>query len=61
MHLNEVADVTEGAAEPNSAALFNGSPAIGLDIIKSREASTTGTVPPLSSTADGVASPPQGR
>lgn len=41
VHLNEVADVTEGAAEPNSAALFNGSPAIGLDIIKSREASTT--------------------
>jgi HAE1 family hydrophobic/amphiphilic exporter-1 len=41
VHLNEVADVSEGAAEPNSAALFNGAPAIGLDIIKSREASTT--------------------
>ena len=41
VHLNEVADVSEGAAEPSSAALFNGAPAIGLDIIKSREASTT--------------------
>ena len=30
-----------GAAEPTSAALFNGTQAIGLDIVKSREYSTT--------------------
>ncbi|HEY9227991.1 MAG TPA: efflux RND transporter permease subunit, partial [Gemmatimonadaceae bacterium] len=30
-----------GAAEPKSAARFNGTPAIGLDIVKSREYATT--------------------
>jgi HAE1 family hydrophobic/amphiphilic exporter-1 len=42
VRLGQLADVEAGAAEPTSAALFNGVPAIGLDIIKSREASTTG-------------------
>ena len=41
IHLGELAEVAEGAAEPTSAAMYNGTPAIGLDIIKSREASTT--------------------
>ncbi|HEY4216098.1 MAG TPA: efflux RND transporter permease subunit [Gemmatimonadaceae bacterium] len=45
--LSQVADVSAGAAEPKSAALFNGVPAIGLDIVKSREYSTTAV-------ADGV-------
>ena len=45
--LNQVADVEAGAAEPKSAALYNGEPAIGLDIVKSREYSTTAV-------ADGV-------
>ena len=39
--LGQVASVEAGAAEPNSAALFNGTQAIGLDIVKSREYSTT--------------------
>ena len=39
--LGQVASVQAGAAEPNSAALFNGRQAIGLDIVKSREYSTT--------------------
>src|SRR5690349_9323464 len=39
--LGQVASVEAGAAEPNSAALFNGRQAIGLDIVKSREYSTT--------------------
>jgi HAE1 family hydrophobic/amphiphilic exporter-1 len=39
--LGQVATVEAGAAEPNSAALFNGRQAIGLDIVKSREYSTT--------------------
>ena len=39
--LGQVATVEAGAAEPNSAALFNGTQAIGLDIVKSREYSTT--------------------
>jgi HAE1 family hydrophobic/amphiphilic exporter-1 len=39
--LAQVADVGAGAAEPKSAALFNGKQAIGLDIVKSREYSTT--------------------
>ncbi|MFN8669801.1 MAG: efflux RND transporter permease subunit [Gemmatimonadaceae bacterium] len=42
VRLGQVATVEAGAAEPTSAALFNGVPAIGLDIIKSRETSTTG-------------------
>lgn len=41
VRLGQVATVTAGAAEPKSAALFNGTPAIGLDIVKSREAATT--------------------
>ncbi len=39
--LGQVADVTAGAAEPTSAARFNGTQAIGLDIVKSREYATT--------------------
>ena len=39
--LGQVADVAAGAAEPTSAARFNGTPAIGLDIVKSREFATT--------------------
>ncbi|HEX7020924.1 MAG TPA: efflux RND transporter permease subunit [Gemmatimonadaceae bacterium] len=39
--LGQVADVEAGAAEPKSAALYNGVPSIGLDIVKSREYSTT--------------------
>jgi HAE1 family hydrophobic/amphiphilic exporter-1 len=39
--LGQVADVEAGAAEPKSSALFNGKQAIGLDIVKSREYSTT--------------------
>jgi HAE1 family hydrophobic/amphiphilic exporter-1 len=39
--LGQVATVEAGAAEPTSAALYNGGQAIGLDIVKSREYSTT--------------------
>jgi HAE1 family hydrophobic/amphiphilic exporter-1 len=39
--LGQVANVAAGAAEPTSAARFNGTPAIGLDIVKSREFATT--------------------
>ena len=39
--LGQVADVEAGAAEPLSAAFYNGRQAIGLDIVKSREYSTT--------------------
>src|SRR5437868_749134 len=39
--LGQVAYVEAGAAEPTSAALFSGRQAIGLDIVKSREYSTT--------------------
>jgi HAE1 family hydrophobic/amphiphilic exporter-1 len=45
--LEQVATVEAGAAEPKSSALFNGKQAIGLDIVKSREYSTTAV-------ADGV-------
>ena len=41
VRLGEVADAEAGAAEPTSTALYNGAPAIGLDIVKSREYSTT--------------------
>jgi hydrophobic/amphiphilic exporter-1 (mainly G- bacteria), HAE1 family len=39
--LGQLADVEAGAAEPLSAAFYNGRQAIGLDIVKSREYSTT--------------------
>ena len=39
--LGQVATVEAGAAEPKSTALYNGRQAIGLDIVKSREYSTT--------------------
>jgi hydrophobic/amphiphilic exporter-1 (mainly G- bacteria), HAE1 family len=39
--LGQVADVSAGAAEPTSAAMYNGGQAIGLDIVKSRDYSTT--------------------
>jgi HAE1 family hydrophobic/amphiphilic exporter-1 len=42
IRLGQLAHVEAGTAEATSAALFNGVPAIGLDIIKSREYSTTG-------------------
>jgi HAE1 family hydrophobic/amphiphilic exporter-1 len=38
--LGEVADVEAGHAEPRSAALYNGRPAIGIDIVKSKGYST---------------------
>lgn len=41
IRLGEIADVSAGAAEPKSAARFNGLPAIGLDIVKAREYATT--------------------
>ncbi|HEY2065041.1 MAG TPA: efflux RND transporter permease subunit [Gemmatimonadaceae bacterium] len=39
--LGQLADVSAGAAQPTSAARFNGTPAIGLDIVKSRDYATT--------------------
>ena len=41
VRLGEVADIEAGSVESTSAAYFNATRAIGLDIIKSREASTT--------------------
>ena len=41
IRLGDLADVEVGVAEATSAALYNGAPAIGLDVVKSRENSTT--------------------
>ncbi|HEX8695009.1 MAG TPA: efflux RND transporter permease subunit [Longimicrobium sp.] len=41
IRLGEVATVKDGTEEPRSAALYNGSPAVGIDIIKSQGYSTT--------------------
>ncbi len=41
IRLGDLADVDVGVAEPTSAALYNGAPAIGLDIVKGKEYSTT--------------------
>jgi HAE1 family hydrophobic/amphiphilic exporter-1 len=38
--LGQVADVQAGHAEPRSAAMYNGRPAIGIDIVKSKGYST---------------------
>ena len=39
--LGQIADVQAGAAEPKSSALYNGRQAVGVDVVKSREYSTT--------------------
>jgi HAE1 family hydrophobic/amphiphilic exporter-1 len=41
IRLGQVADVTDGTADQRSLALYNGEPAIGIDITKSKGASTT--------------------
>ncbi len=41
VYLAEVADVTDGAEEGRSLALFNGREAVGIDIVKASDASTT--------------------
>ena len=41
VRLGELAQVGVGVAEPTSSALFNGAPAIGLDVVKGKEYSTT--------------------
>jgi len=41
IHLGDVANVYDGSAEQRSLALFNGQPGIGIDITKSKGASTT--------------------
>jgi HAE1 family hydrophobic/amphiphilic exporter-1 len=41
IRLNQVADVRDGTAEQRSLALYNGRDAVGIDITKSKEASTT--------------------
>jgi len=41
VRLGELANVEVGVAEPTSAALYDGAPAIGLDLVKGRENSTT--------------------
>jgi len=41
IHLGDVANVSDGSAEQRSLALFNGQPGIGIDITKSKGASTT--------------------
>ncbi len=41
IRLGQVADIRDGAEEARSAALFNGRPAVGLDILKSDGTSTT--------------------
>ena len=41
IRLSQVADVRDGTAEQRTLALFNGQPAVGIDITKSKGASTT--------------------
>jgi HAE1 family hydrophobic/amphiphilic exporter-1 len=41
IRLGQVADVRDGTAEQRSLALFNGRDAVGIDVTKSKEASTT--------------------
>jgi HAE1 family hydrophobic/amphiphilic exporter-1 len=41
IRLGQIANVRDGAEEPRSAALFNGRPAVGIDILKTKGMSTT--------------------
>ena len=40
LRLSDVADVEDGVAEPDKINFFNGKPSIGINIIRTREAST---------------------
>ncbi len=40
VRLGDVANVRDGAEEPRSAAFFNDRPAVGIDVVKGKEAST---------------------
>jgi len=52
--LGQVAGVEAGAAEPLSAAFYSGRQAIGLDIVKSREYSTTAVADRVRARVDGL-------
>ena len=41
IRLSQVADVRDGVEEARSAAIYNGQPAVGLDILKTNSSSTT--------------------
>jgi hydrophobe/amphiphile efflux-1 (HAE1) family protein len=41
VRLGDIANVRDATEEPRSAAIFNGQPAVGIDIVKSRGYSTT--------------------
>jgi len=41
IRLGQVAEIRDGVEEPRTAAIFNGKPAIGIDILKTNGASTT--------------------
>ena len=41
IRLGQIADVRDGVEEPRSAALFNGRPAIGINVLKTKGTSTT--------------------
>ncbi len=41
VRLGDIANVRDGTEEPRSMALFNGKPAVGIDVVKASSASTT--------------------
>ena len=54
VHLDDVATVRDGTEEPRSAAVFNGSDAVGIDIVKSRGYSTTSVARDVLAHLDGI-------
>jgi hydrophobic/amphiphilic exporter-1 (mainly G- bacteria), HAE1 family len=54
IRLREVADVRDGAQEARSLALFNGTPAVGIDVYKSQGYSTTAVADGVLGTVEGI-------
>lgn len=54
IRLGEVADARDGTGEPRTAALFNGRPAVGIQIKKSKGYSTTAVADQIIAAVDGL-------
>jgi hydrophobic/amphiphilic exporter-1 (mainly G- bacteria), HAE1 family len=54
IRLREVAEVRDGAQEARSLALFNGTPAVGIDVYKSQGYSTTAVADGVLGTVEGI-------
>jgi len=55
IRLGQLADVVDGSEEPRSLAFFNGRPAVGIEVIKAKGASTTTVADRILERVDAIA------